>query len=198
MTKLKICGTTNLEDALFCDALRVDYLGFIFHEQSPRYIDPVGAKFIIERLKRSKAIGVFVNEPLDKILKTAKYLGLWGIQIYEDLDIPAASDLKVIRALRVKDKTDIAVAEMLLDKHPHDFVLLDTYNRDKPGGTGETFDWKLLPKDLSRIFLAGGIHAGNVLDAALKGPYAVDMVTGVEASKGKKDFEKIRQIKGLL
>lgn len=198
MTKLKICGTTNLEDALFCDSLRVDYLGFIFHKQSPRYIDPIGAKLIIERLKRSKAVGVFVEEPLEKILKTAKDLGLWGIQIYEDFEIPADSGLQVIRALRVKDSMDIAVAESLLAKHPQDFVLLDTYSKEKLGGTGEAFDWKLLPKDLSRVFLAGGIHAGNVLDAALKGPYAVDMVTGVEASKGKKDFEKIKQIKGLL
>ncbi len=185
MSHLKICGTTHLEDALFCDQLGVDFLGFIFYKGSKRYITPALARPIIEKLQYSKAVGVFVDETKDQITKIAQDLKLWGVQIYQDFDF-AGVPFKVIRALNVK--------ESVVLPQGGDFILLDRYDPQQLGGTGKSFDWRVLPQDLSRVFLAGGINVDNIEQALAKQPFAIDLVSGVEAYPGKKDFAKLIEI----
>lgn len=186
MSQLKICGTTNLEDALYCDQIGVDYLGFIFYSQSKRYITPADAKPIIAKLKHSKPIGLFVDEPTEEIIILAKALNLWGVQLYRNHIIPKDVGFKVIQAIPAKDP-------ITLPKNS-DYVLLDTHDLKQLGGTGKSFDWRLLPKDLSRVFLAGGINASNVKEALKYKPFAIDLVSGVEAYPGKKDLAKIKEL----
>jgi len=189
MSRLKICGTTNLEDALFCDNLKVDFLGFIFHPKSKRFISPKAAKPILNALKHSKAIGLFVDEPSETVINTAKDLGLWGVQIYEDMIIPPQQGIQSIRAYHVDEGFGT-----ISTSAPFDYTLLDTPNPNQLGGTGQSFDWRLLPKDLSQTFLAGGINIGNIHEALSYKPFAIDLVSGVEAAPGKKDFTKVKKI----
>lgn len=185
MSKLKICGTTNLEDALFCDQLSVDFLGFIFYQGSKRYITPEAAKPIIQQLKHSKPIGLFVDQNTEEILSITKDLGLWGIQIYQDHVIPVEAGIKVIRAISIDDP---------IENH-YDYTLIDSH---RLGGTGKSFDWSLLPQNLSRVFLAGGINANNIKQALAYKPFAIDLVSGVEAYPGKKDFSKIKLLQLIM
>ena len=181
MSCLKICGTTNLEDALFCDELGVDYLGFIFYPPSKRYITPEAAKPIIQQLTHSKAIGLFVEQSTAEILTIAKDLNLWGVQVYQDHIFPKGAEIQVIRAIAIDDPLP----------QNYDYLLIDSH---RLGGTGQSFDWSRLPLDLSRVFLAGGINTGNIKAALEHNPFAIDLVSGVETQSGKKDFAKITTI----
>ncbi len=188
--RLKLCGMTNARDVLFCDRLRVDFQGFIFYPPSPRSVTREVAKPIIEGLQYSRAVGVFVGTPIAEIIEIAEDLKLWGVQVYEDHDFGSVP-FQVIRALSVK-KTD---GRVLPSHHERaDFLLLDTHDPNQRGGTGKQFDWERLPQNLSRVFLAGGIHAGNIEEALAYLPFAIDLVSGVETAPGKKDLKKIEEI----
>lgn len=199
MTKVKICGITNLEDARAAWELGADQLGFNFYSGSKRYVSPRGAREIIDRSGSLKHIGVFVNEPLDSLLAITDYVGLDGIQLHGDEDIDYVAEVKkrskafVIRAFRVSptfyvgDALDWAI----------DFPLFDTHSANEYGGTGEKFDWDEFGSEIDFLFpgnayLAGGLNAENVTTAIRKvQPYAVDVASGVESSPGKKDRKKL-------
>lgn len=193
--RIKICGITNLEDALIATEFGADAVGFIFYEKSPRYINPRTAALIIRELPPFVAtVGVFVNEPPDKLVDTAKQSGVGCVQLHGD-ETPeycASLGLRTIKALRVKD----AFVLNKLRSFTVSGILLDTYKEGVPGGTGETFDWEIAAEaaKAGRIILSGGLTPENVREAIEKvRPYAVDVSSGVESKPGKKDHEKLRK-----
>ena len=191
--QVKICGITRLEDAHYAEWLGADFLGFIFYQGSLRYIAPKHAETIISSLHTAKSVGVFVDTPKDEILLIAKALKLWAVQVYHDIDImPGPQELKLIKSLRVQAQ-EVAALAMLLPKTQKDadYVLLDAYHQALMGGVGQKFDWTCLPKDLQRVFLAGGINAKNVAEAIKLKPFALDLSSSVELAPGIKDHAKL-------
>jgi len=197
MTKVKICGITNEKDAIAALKLGADYLGFNFFKKSPRYITKEKAKKIINKLpSKIIKVGVFVNEDINNIIKITKYCSLDMIQLHGDEDsnyiknIKKFTNKKIIKALRIKDKSSIDEINGI----KADYVLLDTYSKDLYGGTGKTFDMSLI-KDINnkKTFLSGGLNPDNVqkLIKQIK-PFTVDVCSGIEKTKGKKDNEKMK------
>jgi phosphoribosylanthranilate isomerase len=176
MTRVKICGITNAEDAAFCDEAGADFLGFIFVRESPRFIEPERASRIETRAKR---VGVFRDVPLEEIERIARIARLDLVQWHGSDEI--AVSLPVIRAYRVSD----ALPEVTTAA---DWVLFDS-----GGGTGRVFDWKVLDGFRARkFFLAGGLTPENVSDAIERvHPDAVDVASGVESAPGVKDHAKV-------
>jgi len=188
--KVKICGITTLQDALLAESLGADYLGFIFHGESPRYIAPELAAEIIKNLTRAQAIGVFVDHRPSEIMAIAKQANLFGVQVYSYCCEQLPSTLLRIQALRIRDAHDLSA----IKRYPADNYLLDRYHDQHYGGTGERFDWQLLPVNRQSIFLAGGINPNNVKEACALKPYAIDVSSGVESSPGRKDEMKLRKL----
>lgn len=196
MVKVKICGITNWTDARRAVAAGADFLGFNFYPASPRYIQPAKARRIVRRLpQRIEVVGVFVNEPVDKMLEIARAVGLDYLQLHGDESPETVSRLKrtlpVIKALRVQESFRQA---RLAQFKRASALLLDGFQPRKFGGTGRTFNWSvaLRAKRNGRIFLAGGLTPQNVAAAIrIAKPYAVDVCSGVEARPGKKDPERI-------
>ena len=198
MTKVKICGITNLEDALLSAGFGADALGFNFYEKSPRYISPEKARGITDRLPEGVLkVGVFANELLDKIIETAEIARLDAIQLHGDESPEFVSRMRdrtsaeIIKALRVT--AEFEPAESLA--YDADAILLDAFSPDELGGTGDTFDWEIAARVSAlnpRLYLAGGLKPENVYTAieAVR-PYAVDACSGLEIRKGKKDPEKV-------
>lgn len=198
MTKVKICGITNLEDARLAIEWGADELGFNFYAGSTRYIEPRASKEIVEKLPRSTStVGVFVNMSMNGILEVSKIAGLTAIQLHGDEDgdfvraIRRKAGLKIIKVIRIGPVVSF-IHDPFLDAHA---VLLDAFSPNKRGGTGRTLNWtvaKELTESFSRVYLAGGLNAENVAEAIRTvQPYAVDVASGVESSPGKKDPEKI-------
>ncbi len=194
MTKVKICGITNLEDALLSAKFGADALGFNFYEKSPRYISPEKAEEIIKKLpKEILKVGVFVNESLDKIAAIAETAKLGAIQLHGEEtpefahELKQKTNLEIIKAFRVSP--DFAPEDVL--KYETDAVLLDAYSQHEHGGTGETFDWEIakkVQKIFPKMYLAGGVTNSNVRMAFHQyHPFGIDSCSGVESSKGKKD-----------
>jgi len=196
LTKVKICGITNLEDALAAVDLGADLLGFIFYPKSPRYIEPEKAMEIIRKIPTFvDTAGVFVNPTSEQIHETNEQGWLNWIQLHGDETPEFCGSLhwmntRTMKAVRIKDKSDI---ESALAYHT-DALLLDTYVKGKYGGTGKTFDWSLLDHLPRRIFLSGGITPENVIQAIEVGVYGVDINSGIESEPGKKDPEKMKQL----
>jgi len=194
MVRIKICGITNIEDAMAAVEYGADALGFVFHSKSPRAVSPETAKKIITKLPPLvTTIGVFVNEDRQNIEKIATHVGLNVIQLHGN-EPPQSCILsrKVIKAIRVKDLTDLEP----LKRYNVSAFLLDTYSPDLIGGTGQIFNWDIAveAKKFGRIILAGGLNPENV-EEAIKWvqPYGVDVATGVEGSaKGEKDHKKLK------
>lgn len=197
MTKIKICGITNKIDALNAAALGVDMLGFVFYKKSKRYVEPRTVEDIVNELPPSIGkVGVFVDEEKDKVLSAAEDAGLNMLQFHGN-ETPEYCNyfknrFKIIKAFRLKEKSDLNK----VNEYDADFYLFDTYKMDSVGGTGETFDWKIL-KDfevLKPLILSGGLNAGNVAQAIKEiVPYGVDVSTGVEKAPGKKDLELMKK-----
>ena len=197
--KVKICGITNWTDARRAIAGGAELLGFNFYERSPRYITPANARRIVRRLpKNVRAVGVFVNETEQKMLDTARTVGLDQLQLHGD-ESPAmvarlARSLPVIKAVRVRKP--FRASQLAPFKRASAF-LLDGFDRSARGGTGKTFDWEIArrAKRYGRIFLAGGLTPENIGDAIRAArPYAVDVCSGVEARPGKKDPVRMRKL----
>jgi phosphoribosylanthranilate isomerase len=200
MTKVKICGMTNLEDARQAIDSGADELGFNFYAQSPRYIAPDEARNIVDQLPiYSVNVGVFVNEPIDIVLNTAKLVGLDGIQLHGEEDIAYIRRLKELTRLFITKAFRVSPAFVVADAldWDADYHLFDTYSENESGGTGKVFDWVKFSTDIYRWFpgsayLAGGLTPVNVANAIrIVKPYAVDVASGVESSPGKKDPKKI-------
>ncbi|MDZ7757425.1 phosphoribosylanthranilate isomerase [Rhodohalobacter sp.] len=197
-TKVKICGLTTLEDARFVSGALADYLGFIFYPDSPRYIEPAKAGAIINWLEGPGKVGVFVNQPLDDVNSISKQTGIDYVQLHgnESPDYCALVEKPIIKAFHIKKDTDPAKLESVIEPYLDqvDYLLFDTKSDTEWGGTGQTFNWKIL-EEISNdkpFFLSGGLNAKNVQDAiqAVE-PYAVDLSSGLEESPGLKDFDKI-------
>lgn len=195
MVKVKICGITNLDDAMAAADFGVDALGFVFFKKSPRYISPANAKKIIKKLPPFiSTVGVFVNEDKNTIKKTVSQTGIDIIQLHGE-EPPGACNLSkpVIKAIRVKSLENLDLVSKYRDKVSA--FLLDTYTPDVFGGTGQIFNWDIAveAKQFGRIILAGGLTPANTEKAILwVHPYAVDVSSGVEAEKGKKDHRKMK------
>lgn len=199
MTKVKICGITNYDDALLAVKYGVDELGFNFYEKSPRYVTPeMASKMIHDMPSRIGKVGVFVNEDVDNIANIAKQCGLTAIQLHGDESaefvnaIRSRTKLFVIKALRVGPDFDAARATTF----GADAILLDAYSPSERGGTGEIFDWTVAKTIVNAglsVYLAGGLSADNVADAIEQvRPFAVDACSKLELSPGKKDAKKMK------
>lgn len=198
MTKVKICGITNLEDALLSAKFGADALGFNFYKKSPRYITPEKAREIIEQLPaKVLKVGVFVNEKLEKIIDIAEIAKLDALQLHgEEMpefanELKAKTNLEIIKAFRVSQ--EFKTEDVL--QYEVDAILLDAYSPGEHGGTGETFDWEIAKKVrefFPKMYLAGGLSAENI-EKVIKNvsPFAVDACSCLESSKGKKDLEKV-------
>lgn len=195
MIKIKICGITNLEDALEATELGADALGFVFYKKSPRFIDPLRAAEIIGQLPPFVVpIGVFVNEKEERIRDIAAQACLQGLQLHgdESPEFCQRFGTRVIKAFQVKDRESLKH----LSHYRVSACLLDSYKEGMRGGTGGTFDWHLavVAKTLGRVILAGGLTPDNVAEAVkLVQPYGVDVSGGVEREKGRKDHGKLRK-----
>ncbi|MHB2241641.1 phosphoribosylanthranilate isomerase [Pseudomonas monsensis] len=191
----KICGITRIEDALAAVEAGADAIGFVFYAKSPRAVSVQQARAIIRALPPFvTTVGLFVNASRCELGEILDAVPLDLLQFHGDESAEACEEWRrpYIKALRVKAGDDIAAA---VAAYPGaSGVLLDTYVEGVPGGTGEAFDWSLIPPDLSKpLILAGGLTPENVADAVARvRPYAVDVSGGVEASKGIKDHAKIR------
>ncbi|MBN6772528.1 phosphoribosylanthranilate isomerase [Pseudomonas granadensis] len=191
----KICGITRIEDALAAVEAGADAIGLVFYAKSPRAVSVQQARAIIQALPPFvTTVGLFVNASRCELGEILDAVPLDLLQFHGD---EAEEDCEgwhrpYIKALRVKAGDDIAAA---CDAYPGaSGVLLDTYVEGVPGGTGEAFDWSLIPQHLSKpLILAGGLTPENIADAVARvKPYAVDVSGGVELSKGIKDHAKIR------
>ena len=196
MVKIKICGITNLEDALACAELGVHAIGFIF-AQSPRLVLPKTAKEICTKLPPFIIrVGVFVNSDIKSINDISDFCRLDMVQLHgaEAPEYCPKIKKRVIKAFRIKDENSLK----LIPSFQADAYLLDTYVGGIMGGTGQTFDWSLAvkAKDFGRpIILSGGLNPQNVREAikTVK-PYAVDVGSGVESSPGKKDLNIVKKL----
>ena len=219
MTRVKICGITNFEDALCAASSGADFLGFIFFEKSPRYVAPETAGEITTRLTRHleetaplqvadpalsrppRFIGVFVNESLEVVEETIQRANLHFAQLHGD-EPPAilkALGGRGFKALRPTSAAEAEIdAEWYAELGPKDGpqLLIDAYDPNEYGGTGKKADWNAaagLGPNCPRLVLAGGLTPENVAAAVeVVQPWAVDVSSGVEVSPGRKDPEMVR------
>jgi phosphoribosylanthranilate isomerase len=207
MTWVKICGMTNLEDALIAVDAGADAVGFVFYEKSPRCVTVETAREICAKLPASvEKVGVFVNQQEDTLLSVAETAGLTAVQMHGDREDPRAADLVVKRKPQIKVLTAISMHHpnpegwaMMWRPGSVNAFLVDSGNASDHGGTGKVFDWAAsVPaldriKRLGHIVAAGGLTSANVGKAIeILKPWGVDVVSGVEARPGKKDPEKVR------
>ncbi len=192
--RTKICGITRIEDALAAVEAGADAIGFVFYAKSPRAVDVRQARAIIEQLPPFvTTVGLFVNASRCELNEILEVVPLDLLQFHGD-ETPADCEgyhRPWIKALRVRPRDDLEAACQQYSGARG--ILLDTYVAGVPGGTGEAFDWSLVPARLSKpIILAGGLSADNVGQAIVQvNPYAVDVSGGVEQAKGIKDASKI-------
>ncbi len=195
VTRIKICGITNWEDALTAVELGADALGFIFVPQTPRF---VGEREGVEEMLR--AVPPFVTRTA--VCTTAETLpvglldSLGAVQFYS-LDFPHVPGKRMVQSFRIKDAGSLELIEEALRRRRPQAIHLDTYHKDKMGGSGETFNWELALAAKARfdlpLILSGGLTPENVAEAVrVVRPYAVDVSSGVEAEPGRKDPARLR------
>ena len=212
MQKIKLCGMMKPCDIEYANRVKPDLVGFIF-ANTRRKISAAQAKQFREALDAEiPAVGVFVNEDISVITSLVQNGCIDLIQLHgeEDADyirrLREVCDVPVIKAVKVQTVEQIRQAAAL----PVDYLLLDTYRKGVLGGTGEAFDWELLREAKAAAgdtaegelfgkpyFLAGGLHAGNLREAAALGSYGLDISSGIETD-GSKDFTKMVEVMKLL
>ncbi len=196
MIKVKICGITNIEDAMHAVECGADALGFVFYHLSPRHVTEKVAKKIISHLPPFiLTVGIFVNESVENISRTVKKCDIDIVQLHGDEGPGFCKKIRkrVIKAVRIKNSESLKT--LSLYKNKTNALLLDSFNEDVYGGTGNRFDWSLAKKAkrYGKIILAGGLNIENVSKAVkLVKPYGVDVSSGVEAGPGKKDKKKVK------
>jgi len=186
--RVKICGITNLKDALYAVECGADALGFVFYNKSPRYITPTAAKRIIDKLPPFvERIGLFVNEGVETIDTVCKYSDISRAQIHfevdeESLDAISLQTLPVVRATCAED----------VKKFAHRYRLVDAFS-EAYGGIGKRLNLEWFKGvDCSKIIIAGGLTVENLSELKGYGFYGVDVSSGVESIKGKKDPQKVK------
>lgn len=181
---IKICGITNLRDARMALEAGADALGFVFYQQSPRYITAQAAREIIESTRPRFAVGVFVSPTSEDLLMNADTSGINVAQVYGGSGaLPVRTGVRIWRAL--------APGQAAPDNNV-DAYLIDTPAANH-GGSGKTFDWTLAAEFPHRKIIAGGLHAGNVAEAIrMTCPWGVDACSCLESDPGKKDPQRVR------
>jgi phosphoribosylanthranilate isomerase len=194
-TRVKICGITNLADAKAAAEAGADALGFIFYEKSPRFVSIEAAGEISKQLGSSPMrVGVFVNAPVEFIMRAITEAGLTLLQFHGDEppDFCVQFGLMSMKAFRIRDAASLKE----IPNYKTDAYLLDAFSSTTLGGTGEVFNWNLAIEAQQfgkPIFLAGGLTAENVADAVQTvQPFGVDVSSGVERAPGKKDHDQVR------
>lgn len=194
-TRVKICGITNLEDAKVAIEAGADAIGLVFYENSPRYVTISAAKQIVNNISPFiNCVGLFVDADEDYVREVLKQVAIDTLQFHgqEPEQACALYNRPYIKAVRMSE--DVNLSEQIEKYSSASALLLDAYVKGVPGGTGKSFDWSIIPKDLTKpIILAGGLDEGNVKSAISQvQPYAVDVSGGVESKKGIKDSNKIK------
>ena len=217
MVKIKICGITNLEDAVKAFRLKADLLGFIFIEGTPRYIDPDEARNILLDPKENlyskiDSVGLFLDEDMDKVVEIVSHCGVGYVQLQGNETPDYCSELKrrvqkleglkefkIIKVFKVRE--ELIKGDYALSEYTNvDYFVFDTFDPEVAGGTGEKFNWDAL-KNLSinkSFFIAGGLNPDNVSEAVktakeIDNFYGVDISSGVEKEKGKKDENLLKE-----
>lgn len=195
MIRIKVCGITNIEDALAAQALGADAIGMVF-AKSPRRVEKEQAREIVQALPPFvHLVGVFVDEEKSVIEDIADFCRLTVLQFHgsESPEYCAGFGRLVIKAFRISQREDIERMKPYQGKVSA--FLLDTYHPVFAGGTGQAFDWDMAKEagKIGPIILAGGLNPDNI-EAAIRAvkPYAVDVSSGVEMTPGKKDHDKMR------
>lgn len=195
--EIKICGITNLEDALFTSSCGADAIGFIFYPKSPRYVTPKSVRNIIDNLPVDIVkVGVFVNHDAGEISEIVRYCRLDMIQLHGDESPEYCrqfSDTLLIKAFAPRCEKDLNI----LREYPVRAILIDSHDTGRYGGTGKTSDWNLAMKvkNTHPLILSGGLNTENILEAIeTVSPHAVDVNSGVEDLPGKKNQEKVKRI----
>lgn len=185
--KIKICGITNLEDAICACTSGADALGFVFYEKSPRYIKPEDAAKIIAKMPPFvQSVGLFVNHSADEINEIAKISGIDLAQIHFEMSENELLKLQIkhLKVVRATQKSDVLNFE-------HEYKIIDAFV-DSFGGEGKKLNLEWFENiDCSKIIIAGGLDEQNLTELAGFGFYGVDVSSGVEISKGIKSHEKI-------
>ena len=194
MVRIKICGITRVEDALAAAVAGADAIGLVFYAPSPRAVSAEQARQIISALPPFvTSVGLFVNASAQEVRAVLAEVPLDVLQFHGDepADFCKQFGRPYLKALRVRAGDDL---NALAAQWPEaSGILLDSYKAGVPGGTGEIFDWSLIPTERTwPLVLAGGLAAENVADAITRAaPWAVDVSGGVEQAKGIKDADKI-------
>ena len=209
MTWIKICGTTNLEDARAAAEAGADAIGFVFAE-SPRQITPEAAAGIVRELPpQVEKVGVFVHHPAPRIREIVEHAGLTALQLHGDQEdlakaeelLPWADErrLRIIVAVSMLETADVGIKRPQPGAHHRAAMLLDSMSPTLRGGSGKTWDWKQFAPFVEAIrgsvdvIVAGGLKAENVPEAIrVLRPWGVDVVSGVEREPGKKDPDKVK------
>lgn len=196
MAKIKFCGLSQVQDIEYANKCLPDYIGFVF-AKSKRNVTPQDAITLRKRLSPSiQAVGVFVNDDINKITTIADSNTIDLIQLHgnEDLEyiqsLKSKTKLPIIKAIQVQTTADILTASVL----PVDYILLDTYSKGQYGGIGKQFDWSLIPKLSIPFFLAGGINCNNISQALKTHAFCLDCSSSLEAN-GHKDYKRMLEIK---
>lgn len=198
MVKIKICGLTRLEDIDIVNKYKPDYIGFVFADSKRKVSSKIAKKLKDNLNSNIKSVGVFVNAPKEEILdlfndgiiEIAQLHGTESEDYIIDLKESTNNELKIINAIEVSNDTDL----IKYDSSNADYLLLDSGK-----GSGKTFDWSLIRKDLKKdFFLAGGLDSDNISEAIEEfDPYAVDLSSSLEV-KGFKDKDKIKEIMEII
>lgn len=214
MIKVKICGITNLEDALASCEYGADAIGFIFHRKSPRFVETEIAREIVKVIPPFvTTAGVFVDEDANTINEIVKEVGLHAVQLHgnESPEFCENIQSKIIKTFRIKGARVIGIGRgeqgvnKEMERYNVSAYLFDTYKEGVEGGTGVTFNWGVArdATKVGKIILAGGLTTENVRQAInIVMPYAVDVSSGVEERPGKKDLKKVMEFieaaKGII
>lgn len=196
MVKVKICGITSATDGLMAASAGADAIGFNFWRRSARYIEPDHALPIRLCLPPFiSTVGVFVDADVETVKRIMQHCGLDYAQLHgheTPRKVARLEGMRVIKAIRMRGEQDLSE----LEKYRVDAFLLDAYVKDRPGGTGQAFDWQLARTASSRvkIILAGGLTPENVAEAVRAArPYAVDVASGVEETPGNKSRDLVNR-----
>lgn len=194
-TRVKMCGMTRVEDAVAAAQLGADAIGLVFYAPSARFVDVERARAISQAMPPFVArVGLFVDPPPAEVRAIVEAVGLDVLQFYgeESPETYAAFGRPYIKAVRMHEDVELRTYAQRYANAAA--LLLDSYVPEVPGGSGKSFDWGRVPVDCGKaVILAGGLTADNVRDAISRvRPFAVDVSSGIEASKGVKDVTKMR------